>query len=128
MGPPELPGRSESRYSTLSISRVMVAYPLLAAVLLLMVSIYAYLVGPEASHNPSGAQVVGLVVTLIAGFTIGGLLGSSAWCFLGKKFLGFTRDEVEPFLSPVLPIAILKRYTNWYMDTGLSGCKSNGVN
>jgi hypothetical protein len=117
MAPPESPTRSGSRYSTLSTSRVLVAIPILAGVLLLFVSVYAYLIGPEGSHNPSGPQVLGLVVTLILGFTIGAWLGGWAWCFLAKTFLGLTRDEAEPFLRPMLSNGPFTRYTNRYLDT-----------
>ncbi len=116
MGPPELPRRSESRYTTLSISRVLIKLPLVGAVLLLMVSVYLYLFWPAPPQQPSTAQGVGLMIILPAAFPVGGLLGDLVWCFLGKRFLGFTRDEVEPFVRTVMPIALLTRYKNWYMD------------
>ena len=117
MGPPEqLPRRSESRDLMLSISRVLVRFSALAAMLMAMIWLYGNVIGPDASHNPSGAHVVGLVIILLVGIPIGAGLGSLVWCILGKELLGFTRDEVEPFLRPGPRIAIITRYTNWYMD------------
>jgi hypothetical protein len=116
MGPRESRSRSESRYSTLSTTRLLVTFPVIAAVLLLSVLAYGYLVLGGWSRKLSQAQgAIMLAIPLVA-MPIGACLGGLLWGFLGKRFLGFTREEVEPFVRPVLSLAILTRYRNWYLD------------
>lgn len=126
MGLLERKGPPESRYSILNASRLLVTIPTALAVVLLMIFGYAYLVwGGDWSRKPTRAEMVVVLVIPIVGLTIGSCLGSLIWGYLGKKLLGFTREEVEPFVHPPLPIGLRTQYRNWYMDL-LFGPRAEG--
>jgi hypothetical protein len=74
----------------------------------------------------SPAQAVGVALIPLFAFPLGACLGGLLWGFLGKRFLGFTREEVEPFVRPALPLPILAAYRNWYLNF-LFGPPSDGA-
>ena len=117
MGLHERPSSRESRFSLLHTSRLLVTIPLLLAVALLMILGYcASRLGGDWSRKPSTVEMIGVVVIPIVGLSIGSCLGSLVWGYFGKKLLGFTREEVAPFVHPIIPTALRTRYRNWLLD------------
>ena len=118
MGLHERPSSRESRFSLLHTSRLLVTIPLLLAVALLMILGYraSRLGGRLVPRKPSTVEMIGVVVIPIVGLSIGSCLGSLVWGYFGKKLLGFTREEVAPFVHPIIPTALRTRYRNWLLD------------
>ena len=110
------PGDVESRYSLLSRSRTVFSFVFMAASLLLGVYLYSLLFGPSPFNKPTEPLFILLVVVAILATSIGLAAGTWTWGFLGKKFFGFARNEVEPLVTPMMPIPGLERYTNWYLN------------
>jgi hypothetical protein len=117
MGPPEVPRSSRSRYATLNTSRIVITTIVMMAVVLLMLLGYLSLItGGDWSRKLNSAEGAVVLAIPIVGLLIGSCLGPFVWGFLGKKFFAFTREEVEPFVRPALPFAVLTRYKDWYLD------------
>jgi hypothetical protein len=116
MGPTGQPAKTGSRFTMLSMSRMLIGSLCMLALTLPVIYGYSFVFGLKSSSNIAGPRMIGLFVTIPPAMVIGLVVGDWVWCFLGTRFLGFTRQEVEAMVTPVLPIPWLVRYKNWYMS------------
>jgi len=108
------------------MSRLVIALPCVLAVLLLYISCYTFVFGLESSRKIEGPYLIGFLVTTPLAIATGFAMSGWIWGFLGKKLCGFTRQEVDAMVTPVLPILWLVRYKNWYLNV-LFGPKTSAT-
>jgi hypothetical protein len=116
MGPSGRPADSGSRFWVVSTSRMLIGFLFMAAFGFLSLYGYFFVFGLKSSSTPTRPLAIGLLVVVPLAMVIGLAVGGWVWGFLGKRVLGFTREEVETLVTPALPIPWLVRYKNWYLN------------
>jgi hypothetical protein len=73
--------------------------------------------GKEPSSDATGLRKIAMLVVPPLAAVLGLAAGGWVWGYLGKKLLGFTREDVELLVAPPLPVPALDRYKkNWYFN------------
>jgi hypothetical protein len=116
MGPLGRPSNSGSRLTMVSMSRMVIGLLCMLALLPSYIYGYSRVFGLESSTKMEGLHSIGLFVTIPVAMVIALAISGWVWGFLGKTLCGFTRQEVEAMVTPVLPNPLLVRYKNWYLN------------